>query len=238
MHLGLGLYRDLLTEENFRFARQAGVTHLVVHLAGYFKGRNPALSSGPDGQGWGRTNNHNRRWSYDGLVEIKQHIESHGLVWEAIENLDPAHWYDVLLGGPKREEQIEDIKQMIRDVGRAGIPIIGYNFSIAGVWGWTRGPFGRGEATTVRYDESAIDKGTPIPNGMVWNMVYDPEAPDGHVPPVSPEELWARFEAFLEEVIPVAEESGVTLALHPDDPPTDTLRRTARLVNQIGRAHV
>jgi len=232
MHLGFGLYKDLLTEENFRFAKQAGATHLVVHLVDYFEGSNPSLSSGPNDRGWGETTNHSSVWSYQELMEIKEHIESHGLVWEAIENFDPAHWHDILLDGPEREQHLENLKQTIRNVGRAGIPIIGYNFSIAGVWGWTKGPYGRGDAMSVRYDESEIDKDRPIPNGMVWNMVYDPEASPGHVEPVSSDELWERFESFLKEIIPVAEESGVTLALHPDDPPTDSLRRTARLVNQ------
>lgn len=232
MKLGLGLYRDLLTEENFQFAKQAGATHLVVHLVDYFEGDNPSLSSGPASRGWGRASGQGEFWSYEELMEVKHHIESHGLEWEAIENFHPRHWHDVLLDGPRRDEQMANVKQTIRNVGRAGIPILGYNFSIAGVWGWTKGPFGRGDAVSVRYDESAIDKSTPIPNGMVWNMVYDPDAPSGHVSPVSSEELWKRFEGFLEEVIPVAEESGVTLALHPDDPPTDSLRRTARLVNE------
>lgn len=230
MKLGLGLYRDLLTEKNFRFARQAGATHLVVHLVDYFGGENPSLSSGPDNRGWGASSN-GRRWRYDDLMEIKDRIESHGLTWEAIENFDPAHWHDILLDGPRKAEQLDNVKQMIRDVGRAGIPTIGYNFSIAGVWGWTKGPCGRGDAISVRYDESEIDKNKPIPKGMVWNMVYDSDAPAGEVAPVSSEELWSRFSAFLEEVIPVAKESGVTLALHPDDPPTDELRGSARLVN-------
>lgn len=232
MHLGIGLYKDLLTEENFRFAKQAGATHLVVHLVDYFGGSNPSLSSGPTHRGWGQATTEDEIWTYEELSEIKRHIESHGLKWEAIENFDPAHWHDVLLDGPKREQQMENLKQTIRNVGRVGIPILGYNFSIAGVWGWTKGPIGRGEAVSVRYDESEIDKDEPIPNGMVWNMIYDADAPAGHVSPVSSKELWERFEAFLAEIIPVAEESGVTLALHPDDPPTDSLRQTARLVNQ------
>lgn len=230
MKLGLGLYRDLLTADNFRFAKQAGATHLVVHLVDYFGGKNPSLSRGPDDTGWG-TPTDDSLWTYEELARLNREIESHGLTWEAIENFNPAHWHDVLLDGPKKKEQLEHLKQVIQNVGRVGIPIIGYNFSIAGVWGWTKGPFARGDARSVRYDESKIDKDNPIPHGMVWNMVYDPDAPSGHVPPVSSEELWDRFDEFLQEIIPVAEESGVTLALHPDDPPTDQLRRAARLVN-------
>ena len=232
MHLGLGLYKDLLTEQNFHFARQAGVTHLVVHLTSYFGGDNPSLSSGENDTGWGATGRHDEAWTYEELMRTKERIEDHGLVWEAIENFDPAHWHDILLDGPRRDEQMEHLKQTIRNIGRAGIPIMGYNFSLAGVWGWTKEPCGRGNAVSVRYDESAIDKDAPIPNGMVWNMVYDEDAPPGYVPSVSSEELWNRFQRFLEEIIPVAEESGVTMALHPDDPPADSLRGTARLVNQ------
>jgi mannonate dehydratase len=232
MKLGLGLYRGLLTPDNYQFAKQTGVTHLVVHLVDYFKGSNPTLSSGPSTLGWGVTQNQDRPWTYEEIVAIKKEIEANGLTWEAIENFDPSHWYDVLLDGPRKREQMETLKRTIQAVGRAGIPIMGYNFSVAGVWGWTKGPFGRGGAKALVYDESKIDTQTPMPNGMVWNMVYDPDAPAGTVPPVSSEELWQRLEWFLAEMLPVAEESGVRLALHPDDPPTDALRGAARLVNR------
>jgi mannonate dehydratase len=231
MKLGLGLYRGLLTGDNFRFAQQAGATHLVVHLVDYFKGANPTLASGGPNLGWGITTNQGKLWQYEELLGLKRSIEEHGLVWEAIENFDPAHWSDILLDGPRKREQMEDLKRTIQVIGRVGVPIMGYNFSIAGVWGWTKGPFGRGKAMTLRYDESQIDKHTPIPNGMVWNMVYDPGAHAGTVTPVSEQELWQRFEWFLTEILPVAEENCVRMALHPDDPPTDSLRGAARLVN-------
>ncbi len=231
MKLGLGLYRDSLTDDNFHFAKQAGVTHLVVHLVDYFKGANPILESGEPNMGWGVTTNQDRPWKLEDLVAIRKSIESYGLTWEAIENFDPSHWSDVLLDGPKKKEQMEGLKRTIQAVGRAGIPVMGYNFSIAGVWGWTKGPFGRGGAMSIRYDESKIDPQLPIPNGMVWNMVYDPSAPEGTVAPIDQKELWQRFEWFLSEILPVAEESGVRMALHPDDPPADSLRQTARLVN-------
>jgi mannonate dehydratase len=232
MKLGLGLYRGLLTESNFQFAKQAGVTHLVVHLVDYFKGASPELTSGPPNRGWGVTTNQDRPWTYDDLMDVKRSIEANGLVWEAIENFDPAHWHDILLDGPKKRQQMESLKRTIQAIGRAGIPIMGYNFSIAGVWGWTKGPYGRGSAKAVVYDESKIDKSTPLPNGMVWNMVYDEHAPPGTVPPVSNAEIWQRLEWFLSQIVPVAEEAGVKLALHPDDPPADSLRGGARLVNQ------
>jgi mannonate dehydratase len=111
----------------------------------------------------------------------------------------------------------------------AGIPIMGYNFSIAGVAGRVTGPFARGGAVSVGMD-GPFD--APLPRGMVWNMVYDDDAERGFVPPVSHEELWRRHGEFLDELVPVAEEAGVKLAAHPDDPPTPTVRGHARLVYQ------
>jgi mannonate dehydratase len=232
MKLGLGLYRGLLSDDNFAFAKQAGVTHLVVHLVDYFKGKNPELTSGSNDMGWGVTTGQNQPWTEDDLRAIKRSIESNGLTWEAIENFDPAHWHDILLDGPRKREQMEALKRTIQAIGRVGIPIMGYNFSLAGVWGWTKGPWGRGGAKALVYDESAIDPQAPMPNGMVWNMIYDPAAPPGTVAGCGPEELWQRYQWFLSQIIPVAEEAGVKMALHPDDPPADMLRGTARLVNQ------
>jgi mannonate dehydratase len=72
---------------------------------------------------------------------------------------------------------------------------------------------------------------------MVWNMVYDPvvfdpEGRNGTIGTVTQEQLWQRLTWFLQELLPVAEEAHVRLALHPDDPPMPTLRGTARLVYQ------
>ena len=231
MKLGLGLYRSLLTPDNLAFAKQAGATHLVVHLVDYFAGASPVLDSGPPTLGWGVTRNQDKPWTYDEIMAIKKQIDAAGLTWEAIENFDPSHWYDILLDGPRKREQMENLKRTIQAVGRAGIPIMGYNFSIAGVWGWTKGPYGRGGARALVYDESQIDPQLPMRNGMVWNMVYDPDAPPGFVTPISETELWQRYEWFLREILPVAEECGVRMALHPDDPPTTALRGAARLVN-------
>lgn len=118
---------------------------------------------------------------------------------------------------------------MIRNVGRAGIPIIGYNFSLAGVCSRVTQPAARGQAPSACMEK--VDE-TPVPNGMVWNMVYDEKAPAGTLRAISHDELWQRLEAFLEAVLPVAEEEGVKLAAHPDDPPVPVLRQTPRLVYQ------
>ena len=230
MRLGLGLYRHMLTREHFRFARQAGATAIVAHLVDYFRGHD-ATDNQPTGtdQGWGLAGDPDRLWTLEELVELRRAVTDEGLELEAIENFDPAHWHDVLLDGPRKREQLENLKTLVRRLGEAGIPIMGYNFSLAGVAGRVTGPFARGGALSVGMD-GPLD--TPMPNGMVWNMVYDQAAPPGVVPPVSGDELWRRLGEFLDELVPVAEQAGVRLAAHPDDPPTATLRGQPRLVYQ------
>jgi mannonate dehydratase len=231
MKLGFGLYRHQLDDAHFAFARQCGATHLVIHLVDYFRSsRNNRTGDQPlgDDSGWGLAGDPDQLWSFEELTAIQTAAAQHGLKVEAIENFDPAHWHDVLLDGPKKKTQLENLKTMVRMVGSAGIPVIGYNFSLAGVAGRVKGPWGRGGAEVVGMD-GPLD--TPIPNGMVWNMVYDPHAPPGNLPPVSAEELWRRHGDFLDALVPVAEAAGVKLAAHPDDPPLMTVRGQPRLVN-------
>jgi mannonate dehydratase len=235
MKLGLGLYHHMLTPDNFAFAKQAGATHIVAHLVDYFRGSGHV---GPDDQptgtdwGWGLAGDPDQLWTVEQLQTLRLNVEASGLTLEAIENFDPAHWYDVLLDGPQRPLHIENVKTIIRRLGEAGIPIMGYNFSIAGVAGRTKGTYARGDAPSVGM-EGPYD--TPMPKGMVWNMVVDPGAlkrPPIAEPAATHEQLWSRLQRFLDEVLPVAEKAGVRLALHPDDPPMPTIRGQPRLVYQ------
>ena len=220
MKIGLGLNPQILTTDNFRFARQLGVTHIVAHLSNW----SPVAQrpTGPDGQP--------ALWSYEELRDLRAAINAEGLELYAIENFEPGHWSDVLLDGPRRDTQIEGLKTIIRNMGRAGIPVMGYNFSLAGTGGRTQGGFARGGAESTGYIAAEAPPQDPIPNGTVWNTVYDPDAPPGDIGTVTADQLWSRLEYFLMALVPVAEEAGVRLAAHPDDPPLPTLRQTARLV--------
>jgi mannonate dehydratase len=240
----------MLTRDYYDFARQAGCTDVVVHLVDYFNqgtssGTAPGTSpssgqvwsnprnnqpSGGKYEPWGLAGDPEKLWTVEELKSLRNDIENAGLVLAAIENIDPAHWHDILLDGPQRAQQIEKVKTLIRRMGEAGIPVLGYNFSLAGVCGRVTARQGRGDAITLGMDGPAED--VPIPNGMIWNMVYNPEAPAGNLLSISHDELWRRLQRFLEEVVPVAEKAGVRLAAHPDDPPMPTMRRQPRLVYQ------
>jgi mannonate dehydratase len=232
MKLGFGLYRNMLTADSLRFARQVGATHIVAHPPGSASPANEQLLAKYGRQaGHGLSDPNDPIWTYEGLRDLKALVNSEGLELEALENFAPSQWYDVLLDGPRRPQQMEQLKRLIRDMGRVGIPTMGYYFSVAGVWGQVPGPHARGQAVSVGFDDPVQP---PIPAGMVWNMVYeaaqfDPENTSHVLAPVSDQEIQQRFRAFINEMVPVAEEAGVRLALHPDDPPMPVLRGAHRL---------
>jgi mannonate dehydratase len=126
-----------------------------------------------------------------------------------------------LLGLPERDREIENVCQTIRSIGQAyqdGAPspviIIDQRTTYwapkGPSWhpGYERLPVGRGGAVLQTFDARRIqDKLDDRPAGEVSN-----------------EEVWSRIAYFYERIVPVAEESRVRLATHPDDPPMDYYR--------------
>ena len=232
MNLGFGLYRHMLDDGHFQFAVQCGATHLIVHLVDYYAGRNPGHRGDQpvgDRWGWGHAGDPNRLWTTSELNDLRRRVEAAGLKLAALENLDPAHWGDILTDGPHRPRHVENVKQIVRAMGEAGIPMLGYDCSLAGVAGRITGPYARGGATAVGMDGPADD---PLPKGIVWNMVVDDAALDSVHPPVTAAQMRDRRRRFLDELLPVAERAGVRLAAHPDDPPLKQIRGTPRLIHQ------
>jgi D-mannonate dehydratase len=231
LRVGISLYGSLLSEAGARFASQLGVEDVVVHLTDY--GRNADARAYAAG-GVGPINGEcidAPLWSYDRLAATADMLSRHGLRIAALENISPNFWSDILLDGPQKHSQMRDLQQMVRDMARIGIPVLGYNFSIAGVWGWQRKPIARGGAMTAVFAMDEFDAQSPVPDGMVGNMRYRLAVPGAAPQTVDEPALWSRLEWFLKELVPVAEEAGVRLAAHPDDPPVERLRGTARLVN-------
>ena len=73
-------------------------------------------------------------WEEKDIRALVKKVEKAGLKFEAIENV-PTHFYNkVMLGLPGRDEQIENYKTTIRNVGRAGVPVLGYHFMPNSVW--------------------------------------------------------------------------------------------------------
>lgn len=227
MKLGLGLYRHQLDRKHFQFAKQAGCESLIVHLANYYKEILPATN---EKSNYGVVNQEDTIWELDSMIGLQKMAQEEGLTIYGIENFSPAHWYDILLDGPKKEEQLEQCKKIIQNAAKAGFKTFGYNFSLAGVWGHQKLPVARGGAVSACFDASELDIDARIPKGEIWNMTYDQNSEPGFIDDISYEELWARLKWFLDQILPIAQEAGIELALHPDDPPMPKLRGTPRLV--------
>ncbi len=160
-------------------------------------------------------------WKYDDLARLKDQCDTYGIIVEAMENL-PISFYDkAMLGLEGREEQIENVCESIRNLGRAGIPVLGYHFSPSFVWRTeNHAPVGRYGATVQVFDLEKQAAG-------IDDMADFGQRRDILIPDV--EFLWENFAYFMKRVIPVAEEYHVTMALHPDDPPIESLSGIARM---------
>ncbi len=230
MKLGIGLYRHMLNPEHFRFAKQLGCTDVIVHLASYYSEEKGVVTATDEKNNYGNCDIDDPIWTLQGLLGLKKMAENEGVNIYGIENFNPSDWYDVLLDGPNRDMQMAKLKEIIRNAGKAGIHNFGYNFSFAGVWGHKRLPVARGGAVSACFHADNLKLDAPIPDGEIWNMTYRKGISGQYISPISHEMLWDRVGRFLAEMLPVAEEAGVNLALHPDDPPMPELRQTARLV--------
>ncbi len=110
---------------------------------------------------------------------------------------------DVIYGRDGAERQIEHVQESLRAAGAAGIPVVEYNWYADRLVEGYHFHEGRGGAGYTGYDYSRVDELPPDPEIGVHRA----------------EELWERLEIFLQAVIPIAEEAGVRMALHPNDPP-------------------
>ena len=139
------------------------------------------------------------RNSTDFFEAAKARVESHGML---LHSVFMAGWDEITLAMPDRDEKIEAWCQMVRNIGSVGIPALGYNFKPMGNFR-TSSKTGRGgvKYSTFNYNE------------------FDQNRPRSRQPAVSEDQMWEHMTCFLERVIPVAENAGVRMALHPDDPP-------------------
>lgn len=119
---------------------------------------------------------------------------------------------EVQLGRPGRDKHIETYQRFLRDLGKLGIPVASYDFHPANTY-TTSEVERRGYKTRV-FDLHDFRK-------RVEKQAFDREYTE--------EEMWANYTYFVKAVLPVAEEAGVKLALHPDDPPVRKMNGVAKL---------
>ena len=156
-------------------------------------------------------------WSYDDILKAKNWLESAGLEFSVLEGSVPIS-DRIRLGQEGRDENIDVFKQFLHDCGNLGIPIVCYDWMVGVRWACTEAHIdARGGSLVTGYDNEKVGDDSAEINATQ----------------ATHEQLWEAFEYFLDEVGPVAEEVGVKLALHPDDPPRKSLRGIPRIINSV-----
>lgn len=155
-------------------------------------------------------------WSEAAIAHDMQVFADHGFTVVAIEDTAPLD--DARLGRPGRDEQIASVQEQIRSMGRLGIPVLCYNWMAISSWARTDIAIESRAGALVTGFSEAASKELPL------------EAAPGQV---TEEQLWENLEYFLRAVVPVAEESGVRLGLHPDDPPLPVVRGVPRIMSSL-----
>ncbi len=157
------------------------------------------------------------------IKNLKMYIEEYGFSFRCIESL-PVH-ENIKLGKEDRDKYIEIWCENIRTLSKYGIDVICYNFMLA--FDWIRTDLNlllADDSVTNGYNHQKIGNLDPYSGLPDWSQLYTPsilqEALEDSQQ-VSESQFWSNFSYFIKAVVPVAEECGVKLALHPDDPPWD-----------------
>jgi mannonate dehydratase len=160
--------------------------------------------------------------SLDDLLAVQKRVEHHGLNVLAVEGYLPIE--QIKLGTDRDGSELQAMQDLVRHMGTAGIPLLCYNFMSGTDWVRTRldVPARAGAVVTGFRRSDAV-------HAVSLNAGHEQIAAGT----ISADKLWKNLERFLRELVPVAEEAGVTLAMHPDDPPLPEFQGKARIMNSV-----
>jgi mannonate dehydratase len=180
-------------DEELTFAKQMGVNYVSIPTSG---------------------------GTYETFAGFKQRVEAAGLKVANIGNSNVHNMPEVTLNLPGRDQKIEEYKQYLRNLGKAGIHYTTYAHMGNGIWS--------SKQETTRGGAPARSFHLADAKGYWASKVFEP--PLTHGRKFSKEELWDNYTYFIKQVAPVAEEAGVRIGIHPDDPPVPELGGVPRCI--------
>lgn len=157
----------------------------------------------------------------DGFARIKKRYADAGITVWNIGNSDIHNMPEVTLNLPGRDEKIEQYKQYLRNLAKVGIRYTTYAHMGNGIWSSGRAQV-RG-ASAREFDLSSPDK-KGVWGGKSW------KEPLSHGRVFTKDEIWENYTHFIKQVVPVAEEAGIRIGIHPDDPPVPVLAGVPRCI--------
>lgn len=160
-------------------------------------------------------------WPMEEIERLKKECNDKGLAMEVIESV-PVH-EDIKLGRGNFQVYIDNYKENIRRLSKAGVKCICYNFMP--VFDWTRSQLDKeledGSNALVYYKDQ-VDKLDPRKLALPgWDASYTPEEMGELIDAyqaIGEEGLWKNLAYFISEIMPVAVACDVNMAIHPDDP--------------------
>ena len=190
------------TEENMLYLKQLGVTWVSL-------GATPQTATA------------------EGFIKMREQWEAGGFkVYNIGSGVGPSgslhNMPEVTLNLPGRDQKIEEYLNYLRYLGKAGIPYTTYAHMGNGIWS-------SGRATTPRgYSSRDMDMASPERRGNWGGKTYEEPLSHGRV--YTKEEIWDNYRYFIKKAVPVAEEAGVRIGIHPDDPPQPMLAGVPRCI--------
>jgi len=153
-------------------------------------------------------------WQEDEVRALVESLRRGGLT---LGNMMIGGFPNTIYGRPGRDEEIEKVQQSVRAAGRAGVPVVEYNFYAHRLVEGYYETKGRAESGMTAFDYQRVKDLPPLAAEGTHNL----------------DEMWANITYFLKAVIPVAEESSVRLALHPNDPPAPLSRGSQQIMGSL-----
>jgi len=153
-------------------------------------------------------------WSEDAVRERMNRFKNGGLT---LCNMMISGFPNTIYGRSGRDEEIDKVRQSIRAAGKAGLPVIEYNFYAHRVIEGYYEEIGRGGAGLTAFDNDKVKDLPPLAGIGAHTL----------------DSMWANVTYFLKAVVPVAVESGIRLALHPNDPPAPVSRGSGQIMSTL-----